>query len=395
MRQFKAADTSKWNDGFGDYSAGDLTISSPVAMSAVSGCYYRLLTATINQYTGNLNSVIPAGTYIVKVVQVQQSTVADNWEYNILVSDGVSTSPTFKYKFQHNYTNAMLITSYMWDAIHINSTLTVDDWNGSLYGIGFLAGRSIDGSSGIITADGAGFRGGTGVKSSTSYAFAYNGEGYKSASSISSRSANGNGAGSSQNGSNVLHGSGGSGGSNGSAGTEGENFTDAGYPGEAGGVISDSSAEFFTLGGGGGGGCSKQDSSNVVYDGTRGGGAFDFLIKNADFSGIDFYSRGDNGGNGGANNDFLGGTGAGGLFTGRFEDLDIGTDKFNTKGGVAGDKSGARCNGGTGGKGRLSFLYSKSVAGSLDSQYYGAYYAAQDYTVIEPAKGGFIIPFMI
>jgi hypothetical protein len=194
QRQFRSDDTSKWQEGFGNGSAGDAT--NPA--NNFHQCTGTVGESTIT-YPGGWSSGWPI------LIHQSRGTGAGNWELNYATSS-VSTTMNLKYPLCNTYaTGAQFL--YLWEYNNITlSSLTASAWTGTSGGIIALLARESITVSGTVQANGAasnqwnaqnqnggGFRGGKGGDSKNDPGG--KGEGTIGAGGADGTAANGNGAG--------------------------------------------------------------------------------------------------------------------------------------------------------------------------------------------------------
>ncbi len=315
-RQFRSDDTSKWKEGFGNGSDGNLIISSnttdaPIDASCSGSDGAFSLSAT--------NAAFVPGQCI--LIHQSRGTGVGNWELNKILSYSTGTI-VLKYPLQNAYTDsgasqAQVIVLKQYLSVTVNSAITwsAKQWNGDTGGIlAFLCKGTVN-IIGNWSADNAGFLGGT----------SYNSTG-------------------------GIQGQG-----EGTVGT-GSNLKTANGNGGGGGRAEYGSQQWS--GGGGGGGAAK-GSSNV--NGGRGAGILFTACSDFIVSGF-LYSRGGNGG--GLDGSPTGsGGGAGGSILLKCQNATLGSSLVGLSGGTGGSSS-YGTPGGNGSVGRIHLDYSKSYTGS-------------------------------
>lgn len=371
---------------FGDGRDGDYSSSTAPTMTAKS-CSG---TAGSNQLT--LGSAGFANGDVLKVTQAR-GTNAGQYEYVKIISGGGTTTLTLSKNLQLTYQDsganqAQAIKIPLYRNCTVSSgTWAAPDWDGDTGGELIFAVRGTYTPTGSVSANAKGFRGGAGVWYDSGLD-GYCGEGTPGATA-SQFNSNGNAGGGGELRQGVETGTtGGGGASAATAGVDGSrtNFTSATQYGHAGTTIGSSDLSTMPLAGAGGGGTYKGSGSA----GTGGDGAGNITIfarRIASPTGS-HTSVGANGGNS-SSNDFASGAGAGAggnilLIVG---DADIGTDKFDVRGGTGGtgtgSDSGHQSVGGDAGKGRIAIYYANTLTGSVAGTYYGSYSATQDTSLQE------------
>lgn len=282
---------------FGTGADGTLTISSNTTEAPIdSACSGTQGTNTLTA----TNASFAAGQEI--LIHQTRGTNAGTWQrtkISTYVAGTITTRDSLSIDYSstgNNKAQVRVIPQYTDVTIQSGKTYTAKAWDGTVGGIlCFLASGTVT-IAGTITADGKGFRGGTGSDNRNK---SYNGEG-TSGPSIQSTATNGSGGGGASGGD-----AGGGGGGNGAAGS-------AGASGGGGGSTSgNSSLTLMTFGGGGGGGCETIDISTMPSGG-NGGGIVAILAEAVLLTGY-IYSKGSNGAVGtGSDTSVGGGGGAGG-----------------------------------------------------------------------------------
>ncbi len=248
--------------------------------------------------------------------------------------------------------------------VDVSGTLTCADWNGETGGVLFLrAAESVTmDETGIIHADGKGYRGGLGNDPDGSVG--RTGEGITGNFHIPSVDPAANGAGA---------GPGGGGGGSGSAGRPG-----ALNPYNFGRSVGDPTLRRLICGGGGGGGNDNDNNHNNVNEGRGGDGGGIIVIAAPELTGSEIRS---NGGDGTSPDDWYtnsadgaGGGGAGGVIHTTTLNLDIAT--LSAAGGGGGFSFQTSANryfsGGDGGDGRIRVNASTVAIGATRPEpYYG------------------------
>ena len=374
-RQFRSDDTSKWLEGFGNGSDGDLTISTNTTESVIDAS----CTGTINQTTLSATNASFAAGQIIVIHKTRGNTTtnAGNWELNKIDTYTTGTI-TLKYPLQFTYNDSGADQSQVrvlrqYNNVTVNNGIT---WSGKAWDtntggiLGFMAKGTvtitgniiINGGNGLTNAGtttgnptGGGYWGGYGRKNTGSAGKAQQGEGTTGAGT-ESHVANGNGAGGAA-GDDRTGGGGGNGaaGSNGSGGDSGSSFF-----GRAGN--SSGAAELTTIvfGGGGGGGAEFAD---VHQAGSGGGGGGIVLIYAKTLSITGTITA--NGGAGGNGTDRApGGGGAGGSVLIKSQTATLGSNRITATAGAGGFS--VNQGGGAGGVGRIHLDYKTSYTGTTN-----------------------------
>ena len=354
---------------WGDGHDGDATISAdPNTRTTFTG--------SAAASTGTAGNTSLQNGDLVKIVQ-EYGSGAGQWEWNMVISGGGTTSPVFKKPLHYTYgTGAQIIVCPQYEDVVIsNFTITAfnntqnghaiivarksADYNGTVNGNGANGGLGQDGGG---QQTGGGFKGGVvGTQSNT----AGQGQGTGGVANSRSQAANGTGGGGGSNSGDQ----GGGGGGNGSSGA-----TDSGTGGSATG-----SADLtnMTMGGGGGGG-HQDHATDGGGAGGNGGACFEVWSKVITRTSGGSNTNGGQGYGGSGNQvSAHGGDGAGGsqLFVG--EEINI--SGINA---VGGDNTLTNANGGNG---RVACHYSKSV--SITSSPSST--NTQDVTLVEKGGGAF------
>jgi len=406
-RQFRSDDTSKWLDGFGNGSQGDLNYTNG-NFGGVSGFGIATFSGTAGNNYGTFSDVAyfngSNGGRVGDIVLIHQSkgTGAGNWELNKITGRSGSTI-YFKYPLQNNYTTGcQILSSANWRNVSLSGTITPYlSWNGSAGGIFFLIGKSLtlsgtinfkggNGASQVINDNngggfGGGFRGGN-VGAASQPPDGFQGEGYNGGLQRS-RSNAGNGAGGGV--------SGGPGGGHGTVGNYG--LTWDGHPdtlSTPGQTASNSNLTNMVFGGGGGGGNGKGGSNSAPGAGGAGGGIVLLIFKNINITG----SINVNGGNGGnaytsdwnGNPTSAGGGGAGGACLIKAQTATLGTNLITATGGIGGTVNQAQRHGGNGGVGRICLDYKISYSGSTNP----TLDVRQDLSLNDITRGSFLYNFI-
>lgn len=411
QRIFRSDDTSPWPYGFGDGSAGDLTISSS---TTISGNNYSSLTSDVLE--GNNDVPVADGSKFssgdIVLIHQARGAGAGNVELNKVASISTNTL-TMALPLVNDYNDdggddhAQVIRSDQYKNITIDfgAEWRSPGWSTDVGdgGVVFaIAKGKIHVSNGTIHANGGyftdsnpqstvshygGFRFGPRGRSDNGRA-GFQGGGNTDATSSQSTSANGNGGG---GGANSDHNDGGGGG--GHAGAGGSTGTPAG-----GSIVGSASLKTLFFGGGGGGGAVRGDTPGVDGAGAGGwGGGIVFLIASEiEVDASNGYIRanggkgqsGRNGGGFSVNPDAGGGGGgAGGSILLKGVHIDIGTSRVTATGGSGGSGINGGDSGGAGSVGRIHADYSGSFTGasspSIDT--------TEDATIKAATTGGYFL----
>src|SRR5574343_81461 len=213
QRQFRLDDTSVWNDRYGDGSDGAVTYSSnqndPTQTTTCTGTLAST-TLTVGSSAG-----FQDGNLVLIYQSRNGGDGAGNWELNKIVSGTSGTTWTLFSALTHNYnTTAQVILLKQYSSFTINSgvTLYTQGWNGSTGGVTAILCNGTTTITGSISAQGAGYRAGSGGVSNNGQT----GEG-TNGGSFESTSANGSGAGGGGYATDSGHVEGGNGGGGGNA----------------------------------------------------------------------------------------------------------------------------------------------------------------------------------
>ena len=343
---------------WGDAKDGSATISSdPNVRTTITG--------TAGQTTATAGATTISNGDLV-VLHQTQGTGAGQWEFNLVVSGGGSTSLVFAVPNHYTFaTGAQIIKVPRYLAATI-SAHTTTAWNGSVGGIevilaktsitvsGALNGNGGNGAKGIGSiagGTGGGFRGGAAKSNGSGHA--YSGDG-SVGNTLSQSAYNGNGGGGGR-----LNQNGGGGGGNATAGGNGQNVN-GGTFGVGGTAVGSTDLLTIFPGGGGGGGC--KDSVKSVSSGASGGAIFILISKSITLSaGVTV--------NGGSAIDCAdgegacGGGGAGGSVLGVCDTATLGTNQITA---TAGGTSTTGADGGAGSVGRIAVHHSGTVTGTTN-----------------------------
>jgi len=360
---------------FGDGADGNATISSDPNTRAT-------FTGTATQSTGTAGSTAFSNDDLVMIIQ-SQFTGTGQWEINMVVSGGGTTSLTFKKALQYTYgTGAQIIKIPRHKELTINS-FTVTPWDGSTGGVVYLLAKKILGSGTInldgghanntARATGGGYRGGTYIASTAANAQAKAGEGSQG-DLISQQTTTTPGGGGARRGASSSTSAGGGGGGNGSPGNAGAGEANT-IPGAGGNSVG--SADLTSMFFGGGGGGRLINSGGPWGQGASGGGILVFNTEDSSSWSGNVYSRGGN-----ANTDG-GGAGGGGSILYILGAGSIGSSVLAT-GGTQPPSGSYR--GGGGGTGRIAVHHSGTVTGTTSPTFTNV----TDSTLVESGGGNAI-----
>jgi hypothetical protein len=313
-----------------------------------------------------------------------RGTNVGNWEFVRIASGGGSTSLTFTKNLVNTYTDsgasqAQLIKFPRYKNVIATSSTNPADWDSNVGGVLAFAAKQLAGSA---TFNGVGYGYNQTGDGNDNFGKGDSGEGNIGDGLDGNNAANGTGGGGGGGGSRETPG----GGAGGGHATAGANGTGSG-PGIGGGTVGQNEPTTIFMGGAGGSGGGGYNASGL--GGPGGAIAILFIKRIIAPTLIDF--GGSNGGNGtsGTYNSGDGGGGAGGSVLICTEIADIGTDAIRVAGGVSGTGPGQ--DGGSGGKGRIAIYYGVSLAGSINSTYYGSYYTEKDVSLIDASGGAFLL----
>lgn len=303
------------------------------------------------------------------LIHQARGTGVGQWEINMVVSGGGSTSLTLLENKQYTYTDsgasqaqAIKVPQYT-DVTVQSGTWTLPSWDGNVSGVLPLGVKGTLVVTGTISANGSaaststpvagiGFKGG---EDAVFEAQAYAGEGSAGAT-VAQSGANGSGGGGGKaNAGSDSNGSGGGGG-NGGAGSNGST-TGTATAGTGGSVSGSADLVTMTFGGSGGGG--GMDQGGPAGAGGSGGGAIIIFGKIITVAG----SIANNGGAGGASSYGGGGGGAGGSILLACQTATLGTNLATATIGAGGTGSSA---GGAGGVGRIAIHHSGTITGTTN-----------------------------
>jgi hypothetical protein len=376
QRQFRSDDTALWFDKFGYGKDGAKTVSASTTYDGVR----RSCSGSAASTTLTLGALGFSNNDLVMIHQTR-GTGAGSWELNRITSGGGTTTLTLAYPLTNTYTDsgnsqAQIVELKQYTSVTVNSAVTwsAPDWDGDTGGIiAFLCTGDVT-ITGSISANAAGFLGGSGTIG-TSDQTGLQGEGTTGAAS-NSNAANGSGGGGGSNSLAQPAKAGGGGGSNGANGADGGSGNAAG--GTGGGSVG--SADLVTMDLGGGGGQGAYANQNPI--GGDGGGIVLVIAKNITVTGSIQTTGAD--GTAGASSKGGAGGGAGGSILIKGQNITLGSSLVTASAG-SGGAAGSERAGGNGGAGRIHIDYFSSVSGStsptLDSR--------QD-TALTDAGGAFL-----
>ena len=362
------------NQPFGNGSDG--AYSSATAPSLV----HLNMSGTSGAKTVTPTSTTFADDDLVVLIQSRGST-AGNWEFNRVASGGGTTTLTMQENLKYTYATdasngpqkAQIIKIFQYTTAEATGNWYVPTLDGNIGGIMFFAANvSFFGAGSLLGID-RGHRGGGGVGQNTN---GYRGEGSVGESIqtyLTSVNAGGGGVGGADAGC-------GGGGAHASTGGNGSN--QGSHIGGQGGTISGNAAlTSMTLPGAGGSGGGDEDGSYSGAGG-RAAGIIAVFARGITISGyIQNYGAGGADGVNPVGTEGMGGGGgaAGGSVLLVGQDINIGTNKIDTRGGAGGiSPRRPTVIGGAGSKGRVAIYYGSSLSGSLSSTYYGSLATEQD-----------------
>lgn len=334
-------------------------------------------TQTINTTRTALNSTSNAGLMTLNVasttgfaanqevlIHQTQGTGAGTYEFAKIAGVGSGTL-SLQTNLQNTYTQGgnsraqvIRVPHYTDVTVPGGATLTAPAWDGSTGGILVFRATGAVNVFGQITANGRGFRGGTGNGANNGY----QGEGYSGPGTLL-RDPNGNGGGGGFSG--YDDGGGGGGGANSTNGYSGQNGSGGLNQGSAGyGGAAYGSADFssVTLGGGGGAGGGKQGGGTMAGGtGGTGGGIIFVFSKSISLTG-QISALGTNGAYSDPTFGGGGGGGAGGSILIRAQTATIGTNLVVATGGTGAPEAQSG-SGGNAGTGRVRIEYQTITPG--------------------------------
>lgn len=367
QRQNRSDDTEPWPFGFGSGRDGNITINSNTTFStAIAGCSGAL---GLKALTLDAASTFADGR-LVKILQMRGGSLTpQNWEYNIIVSGGGTTSITLGLPMTRDFVNsgddqAFMIQLPEYNNVTIDSTkvLSGTAWDGNKNGIiAFLYAGTFT-NNGIVDLDGLGFRNSSNTGDSNG---GDSGEGDTGAANVVSGTfvggavkGNGGGGGRGTLGGDIPASSGAGGGGNKNAGSSGINGNNGGSGAGTGGSISGNDELTALVPGGAGG----QGGHRGTYNDNAGDGGGILSIAGPFLTGTGtFRLRGtaaDNPANGDAGG---GGGGAGGSFLGKHISAIYTNLTIQLTAGTGGNAVGNGGDGGDGSVGRMHVDYASSV----------------------------------
>lgn len=345
----------------GDGADGNATISAnPNTRTSITG--------SASSPNATVGSTAFANGDLVMIHQTRGSG-AGQWEINMVLSGGGTTSLVMKEDLHYTYVSgAQIIKIPRYDNATINNfSVTNYDAVTGIGGVCYILAKSsitgggtqtltakggdstgIGGTSSSAGGVGAGFTGGEAVRSGSAQK---QGDGTGGAGS-NSASANGNGGGGGTNGSN------GGGGGHANAGSS------TGSDGAGGSSVGTADLTNMNLGGGGGGGGSNNTSGTERSGGGSGGGIVVLNSKHVDVDAMTAITV--SGGRSDSNNGgfWQGGGGAGGSVLVFCQTASLGTSVIVSVGGNQG--SGGGSNAKNGSDGRIAVHHSGTVTGTTN-----------------------------
>ncbi len=400
---------------FGDFSAGDLTVSGNTTQTQTR----RSCSGSSGSTTLTIGSAGFSNGDVILIHKTRGGANVGVFEFNKIASGGGSTSLTLTVALAATYTDSgaeqcQAVQVPLYNDVVVNSGITYSapDWDGDTGGIGVLAANTLtvtgtiacNGAAGTSTggeatgASGGGFRGGNGRQGQNSGMY---GEGSAADRNYSADgSANGNGGGGGKaSGSSNNGGGGGGGGNRQAGGTSSCAGSGCAYYGAGGAAVGNTDLTVITFGGGGGGGGNGATEGTGAGSGGSGGGMWVLCAKtitvNNTTGAINLNAGcGGNGWRGG-------GGGAGGSVLIQSADATLNTARVSCLWGRGGSGGGGSCGnptatesgnagadsaGGNGSNGRVTVHYSGSVSGTVTN---GLYTTVLDATLVEVfATGG-------
>lgn len=339
---------------FGSGIDGALTIAVDTTESPIdSAC-----TGTQGAFTLTATNASFVTTGQVILIHQTQGTGAGTWQRNTIAGYTAGTI-TLGTALNATYTTGAqvrVLKQYTNVTINSGKTYTAKAWNGTVGGIlAFLASGTVT-VTGTITATGKGFLGASAAPGDATQG--YQGEGTGGVGDTASQSANGNGGGGGTGGLTNHLGAGGGGGN--IAGSQGGSY--GGGVGGAGGNAA-GAADLTTMifGGGGGSGGLFNGGGDSSAGGNGGGIILIFGVTIAEITGS-ITANGNNGASGTDDWDTPGGGGAGGSILLKSQIATLGDTKITATGGSGGTVP--KCNGGSGGVGRIHLDYYTSYTGT-------------------------------
>lgn len=392
QRIFRSDDTSKWVEGYGNGSFGDVaptsTSTDDQANAAVTGSNN---TNTLN-YSSLSGSLANGDILFIVQAHGTGALTEPNYELNRIASFDGSTITT-KYKLTRDWNSGaqvyVLRQHRNW-TLDGGATINVRAFDGTIGGFFIrLAKNEIYIDEGTIAGQGLGFNGGNREESGSSPALARAGASPSSNSNPQQTSANGPGGG------GARDGGGGSGATGGGAGNAqaGNNgvATSSQTAGTGGNQISKTQLKIITLGPGGGGGIGPGGNDQGGIGGDGGTTVILIARRITITSNASINIAGENGNTDGSPGGSQGGGaggGAAGDFLAKGEYVDIGTGKVNNAGGVGGNSNAGFGSGGNGSYGYGHVDYAKTVSGSLAA---GSLTTRQDKSLIRRPRGAAVL----
>lgn len=390
QRQFRSDDTSKWLEGYGNATQGDVAPAGSTTDDQPNAACTGTEGQTTLPYSSLSGSLADGDILFIVQAHGTGATTEPNWELNKIMSfDG--SNITLKYPLTRNYSSGAqvyVLRQHLNWTLDDGANINVRAFNGTIGGYFVrLARNKIYIDSGTITGQALGFNGGR-DESAIGNVQAQAGASPSSNSNPQQTSANGAGGGGARDGGG---GQGASGGGAGNAVAGASGGTPGGHtPGAAGSSISKSEGKILTMGPAGGGGIGPGGNDNGGWGGD--GGTVVVLIApdievtsnaNINISG----EQGNTDGNPGGSQGSGGGGGASGDFLAKGITVAIGSARVNNNGGAGGGSNSGNPAGGAGSRGYGHIDYVKTQSGSLAS---GAHLTTrQDTTMVHPS-GAFI-----
>lgn len=314
---------------FGDAKDGDTTISSDPNTRT---------TATAN--AASPNATLGAGSLAdgdLFVIHQDSSTGVGNWEYNMVVSGGGTTSIVCQQDFHNTYIAGASVIK-----IPRYGTVTLGSW--SVTEITFVVAKTAISGNGTLSGAGTGFGGGN--------------------HNIYSKAGNGGGNGGTGGGGGTRETPGGGGGGGGGAAA---GATGAGNGSNPGGAQTGSTDLItFQKGGGGGGGGGGFSDPGSSTNGAAGGNVVWLISKSVDISSASIVMSGATASNPTQGDGGSGGGGGAGVVGICAVDVVMGTNKAVSLAGSGGTGGQA---GGNGGAGIITVHHSGTVSGTSNPSY--------------------------
>jgi len=357
QRQFRSDDTSKWNDGFGNGSAGVLSQNTATDTTANT-----TLTGSLSSFSASVSSGTGFNNGDLVLIHPTQGNGAIGWELNKIASGGGTASWTLGYPLTNTYVGGAQVyklSPYATAAINSGQTFSSSLWGGSVGGVLAILANQYITVSGNILGSARGYRGGTGGSGGSR-------QGRQGESNAGGGGAaqGANGAGGGGGTPDTALGDGGAGGGGGghaTAGLAGHNNNNGanGTGGAAGNINGTADLTIMFLGGAGGQG-GVDDSGNPNIGGN--GGAIIILIAPIITITGSIAVNGANGVNNGISGSSGGGAGGSVLLKGQI--INVGTNLITATAGTGGAPYDHDGQGGDGSVGRIHADYLVSVTGT-------------------------------